>query len=61
MNPQNSTKLVGLLGVLLMTFGITYFDFETFTNPTNLKPGLMIGLGIIAIIYYVLSKRNAGK
>ena len=61
MNPQNSTKLVGLLGVLLMTFGITYFDFEMFTNPTNLKPGLMMGFGIIAIIYYVLSKRNAGK
>jgi hypothetical protein len=61
MNPQNSIKLVGLLGALLMTFGITYFDFETFTNPTNIKPGLMMGLGIIAIAYFVLIKRNAAK
>lgn len=61
MKPQNSTKLVGLLGVLLTTFGITYFDFTTVMSETNLKPALMMGLGIVAIIFYVLAKKDAGK
>jgi len=58
MKPQNSTILIGMLGVLLLTFGITYFNFDSLATEQNLKPALMMIFGIIAVAFFVLAKRN---
>ena len=58
MKPQNSTKLIGMLGVLLLTFGITYFDFSSLTNEQNVKPAFMMFFGLVAVVFFVMAKRN---
>lgn len=61
MKSTKKDRTIGILGVLFMTFGITYFNFEHVVHEENIKPAIMIGLGIITIGYFFLSKRNDDK
>ena len=56
---QKNTKLIGILGVLFMTFGITYFDFEEIQRQENLKPLIMILIGLTAVIYFLYLKKGS--
>jgi|GEM_PF-1220444 len=51
-------KTIGLLAVLLLTFGITYLDFEDLSFQNNIRPYLEIGLGIISVAYLFTIKRK---
>ena len=51
-------RTLGLLAVVLFTFGITYLDFENLTNSDNLRPYIMFGLGILLLIYAFKLKKN---
>jgi len=59
-NDKNS-KIAALMGTLFMVFGITYFNFDDFMDKDNLRPFIMMVLGLIAIAYLLYNRRTQGK
>jgi hypothetical protein len=51
-------KAIGLLALLLMTFGITYIDCEDLSLENNIRPYLEILLGIFTGVYLFYLKRK---
>jgi hypothetical protein len=49
---------IALLALLLMTFGITYLDFEDLSLKNNIRPYLEILVGLIAGVYLFYVKRK---
>jgi hypothetical protein len=61
MKEDKNSKIVALMGTLFMVFGITYFNFDTIKDEDNLRPFIMMLLGLIAIVYFFYLRRNQGK
>lgn len=59
MKTQISNKTAGILGAFLLTFGISYFDFDNVMNEANIKPALMMFLGVVTVGYFFFFKRNS--
>jgi hypothetical protein len=51
-------KAVAFLALLLMTFGITYLDFEDLSLKNNIRPYLEIIFGLISGVYLIYLKRT---
>jgi hypothetical protein len=47
---MKSNNLLKLMAVLFLTFGVTYLDFDDFGFMHNLRPYLMLILGLISLI-----------
>ena len=54
-------KIAALMGTLFMVFGITYFNFDNYMDEDNLRPFIMMLLGLIAIAYLFYLRRKQGK
>lgn len=49
---------IALIALLLMTFGITYLDFEDLSLKNNIRPYLEILVGLISGVYLFYVKRK---
>jgi len=58
---DKNLKIATLMGTLFMVFGITYFNFDNFMDADNLRPFIMMLLGLIAIVYLLYMKSKKGK
>ena len=58
---DKNLKIAALMGTLFMVFGITYFNFDNFMDADNLRPFIMMLLGLIAIVYLLYMKSKKGK
>lgn len=58
---DKNLKIAALMGTLFMIFGITYFNFDNFMDADNLRPFIMMLLGLIAIVYLLYMKSKKGK
>lgn len=47
---MKANGLLKIMSVLFLTFGITYLDFSDFGFVHNLRPYLMLILGLISLI-----------
>lgn len=58
---EKNNRLIGLMGGIFMTFGITYFDFDNLLIYDNIKPLIMMIIGLITIIYILNLMRVKGN
>ncbi len=55
---SKSEKTLGFIAVIFFTFGITYLDFENLSSSENVRPYIMLGLGIIILIYWLRLRKT---
>lgn len=48
--------MVAFLAILFLIFGITYLDFDNLSFSDNIRPYLMLGIGVIVIIYWLITR-----
>lgn len=51
---SKSEKTLGFVAVILFTFGITYLDFDSLNFSENIRPYILIVLGIITLVYWLI-------
>lgn len=56
---SKSNKTIGFLAVILLTFGITYLNFENLSSSENVKPYLMLAIGIATLVYWFKTRSQA--
>lgn len=47
----NKDSLIRVMSILFFTFGITYLDFDELGSAGNIRPYIMLALGIVTILY----------
>ncbi|HEY9115770.1 MAG TPA: hypothetical protein VIN10_13810 [Bacteroidales bacterium] len=55
---QKIISTISLLAVLFMTFGITFLDFDNLSIENNVRPYLMLVLGLVSILYFLYVRKK---
>jgi hypothetical protein len=53
-------KVIGTFAILFFTFGITYLDFDNLSFSNNVRPYIMLMLGILTTAFW-LNIRSKSK
>jgi hypothetical protein len=55
---QKLTNTISLLAILFMAFSITFLDFDNLCIENNIRPYLMLVLGLGSILYFFYIRRK---
>ncbi len=56
---SKQNQIIGFLAVLFFTFGITYLDFNNLNFADNIRPYIMLLLGVATIAYWLKLRAKA--
>jgi hypothetical protein len=51
---SKSGKAIGFLAIVFLTFGITYLNFDDLSFSENIRPYIMLLVGIITLVYWLI-------
>ncbi len=55
---KKNADIIGFSAIFMITFGITYLDFDNLNFGDNLKPYMFIIIGFIIFIFSIYKKRT---
>jgi uncharacterized membrane protein len=47
-----SERILGFIAVIFLVFGITYLNFDDLSHADNIRPYIMLVLGIVLLGYW---------
>jgi uncharacterized membrane protein len=48
----SSERILGFIAVIFLVFGITYLNFDDLSHADNIRPYIMLVLGIVLLGYW---------